>query len=142
VSVNNFSPWLALVVGILIGWLGGWLIDARFERRRGRDVRGAMREPATPASEAGVTVQDGLAAAALVSDGAPVATPAVEEEPLPVIRYAPVRTPPDGPLTEDANTASPLDLPGVEQEDLSVPHSFNEEIAPEAPGELTGADEV
>lgn len=30
----DFSPWVALVLGILIGWLLGWSMDLWFDRRR------------------------------------------------------------------------------------------------------------
>ena len=77
----ELSPWVTLILGILIGWLMGWILDLWFERQRQvsatRQVELAelrrVREQALVPSQ---TV-------ALRSDLPHSAEVAIEEEPLP-----------------------------------------------------------
>lgn len=82
----DFSPWIALVLGILIGWLSGWLVDLWFERhQRAEEKRRIDLEEHGRLRHAN---PDDAQALVLLPEAAPPvpghrARAGIEEEPLP-----------------------------------------------------------
>jgi hypothetical protein len=78
----DFSPWVALILGILIGWLFGWFLDLFFDRRRHAEDERRRAELAELQRLRSLEPANPPAVVVLRSD-IPPATSAIEEEPLP-----------------------------------------------------------
>ena len=82
----DFSPWIALVLGILIGWLSGWMVDMWFERHRraaekrriDAEERRRLRNANPPDAQSLVLLPEAAEPVPGQAAGA-----AIEEEPLP-----------------------------------------------------------
>lgn len=81
----DFSPWVALILGILIGWLLGWFLDLFFDRRRRAEDerRRAELEELRRLRDLEVTSAPVVAIRSDVPDTAA----AIEEEPLPPLPH-------------------------------------------------------